>query len=202
MRLCRLSLALCLVTVAACSKSDTPPASTGSVIGSGTGSVIGSGSGSATGSDAGSATGSGSGSGSATVADLDAGAAAGSGSGSSTTAAVTFADLSKKEQAEYMRTKVVPAMKKAFQAFDAKDFAKLNCKTCHGKGAITKEYDMPNPDLPKLDFAELRAGKHAEIATFMKDEVVPQMAELLGEQPRSASNPDGFGCLECHEEKK
>jgi hypothetical protein len=93
-------------------------------------------------------------------------------------------------------------MKKAFQTFDAKEFAKFNCKTCHGRGAITKEYDLPNPDLPRLDFAELRAGKHAEAAKFMKEVVTPQMAELLGEKPRSPTNPDGFGCLECHEEKQ
>lgn len=103
---------------------------------------------------------------------------------------------------KFMRTKVMPPMKAAFKDFDAKEFGKFNCKTCHGKGAITKEFDMPNPDLPPLDFADLKAGKHAAIAKFMKDTVTPRMAAILGEAPRSPTNPHGFGCLDCHTEKK
>ncbi|HVV85973.1 MAG TPA: hypothetical protein VHE35_23095, partial [Kofleriaceae bacterium] len=122
------------------------------------------------------------------------------GSGS---AAFKFDDLPTKEAKEkYMRDKVMPAMKTAFKAFDAKDYAKFNCKSCHGQGAVTKEFKMPNPDLPKLDFAELRAGKHAEIAKFMKEQVTPGMADLLGVPERSRTAPDGFGCLDCHTEKK
>jgi len=115
---------------------------------------------------------------------------------------VAFDDLSDDDKAKFMRAKVVPAMKAAFQKFDPKEFGKFNCKTCHGKGAITKEYDMPNPDLPALDFAELKAGKHGAVARFMKDVVTPGMADLLGQPERSPTNPDGFGCLECHVEKK
>lgn len=117
-------------------------------------------------------------------------------------AGAAFDDLSDDDKAKFMRAKVVPAMKAAFQKFDVKEFGKFNCKTCHGKGAITKEYDMPNPDLPELDFAELKAGKHGAMARFMKDVVTPGMAELLGQPERSPTDPDGFGCLECHVEKK
>ena len=120
-----------------------------------------------------------------------------------TAAAAKWDDhMSKDAKSKFMRANVVQPMKTAFQGFDAKDFAKFNCKTCHGKGAITKEYKMPNPDLPKLDFAELKAGKHAEMVKFMKEQVTPKVAEILGLPERSRTNPDGFGCLNCHEEKK
>ncbi|MBK9035392.1 MAG: hypothetical protein IPL61_29745 [Myxococcales bacterium] len=115
---------------------------------------------------------------------------------------VAFGDLSKDDQIKFMRTKVMPPMKAAFKKFDAGDFGKFSCKTCHGKGVASKKYEMPNPDLPKLDFAALKAGKHAKMAAFMKDEVTPGMAELLGEPVHSPTNPEGFGCLDCHLEKK
>lgn len=111
-----------------------------------------------------------------------------------------FDDLSKEDQVEYMKKKVTPAMKQAFRDFDGKAFKTFNCKTCHGRGAITKEYDMPSRDLPKLDFAKLRAGENAEMVKFMKEVVTPQMAELLGE-PVETDTTEGFGCLDCHEQK-
>ena len=185
-------LAIVLLLASACSKSEPAKHSAGSGAGSTAGPAAGSGSGTAA----------------APAVDaapppppppaIDAAEATGSASGS---ASFEFDELTKEEQVKYMRSKVVPAMKAAFQAFDKKEFGTFNCKTCHGKGALTKEYDMPNPDLPKLDFAALEAGKHAEMARFMKDKVTPAMAELLGEAPRGPKNPDGFGCLDCHVEK-
>lgn len=110
-------------------------------------------------------------------------------------------DLSKEEQTAVMRNKVMPAMKTAFKGFDAKDFAKFNCKTCHGAGAVDKTFEMPNPKLPRLDFAALKAGKDAAMVKFMKETVTPQVAELLGMPVHDATHPDGFGCLDCHLEK-
>ena len=101
-----------------------------------------------------------------------------------------------------MKTKVMPTMRKAFQEFDGKAFAKFGCKTCHGAGAKT-DYKMPNPELPKLDFAALKAGKQEpKMAEFMGKIVKPQMAAMLGQHEYDDSHPDGFGCLECHEQKK
>jgi hypothetical protein len=102
-----------------------------------------------------------------------------------------------------MKTKVVPAMKTAFQGFDKKKFANFGCKTCHGKNPEKVKYKMPNPDLPKLDFAALKAGKQKpEIAKFMADSVKPGMAKLLEQPMMDEANPKGFGCLECHQMKK
>ena len=65
------------------------------------------------------------------------------------------------------------------------------------------KYKMPNPELPKLDFAALKAGKQKpNIAKWMGEVVKPQMAKILGEKEMSKDNPKGFACLDCHEEKK
>jgi hypothetical protein len=114
-----------------------------------------------------------------------------------------FLAKSKDDKLAIMKTQVMPAMSKAFKAFDGKEFAKFNCRTCHGKGATDKTFEMPNPDLPVLDFAKLKAGKdHPKTAKFMADVVVPEMAKLLELEPATDKNPDGFGCLHCHTAKQ
>jgi hypothetical protein len=148
---------------------------------------------------------SGSGSGSA-VASSGSGAGsdhAGAGSGSGSASSFDFDKLSRDDKVAFMKEKVVPAMKKAFQDYDAKKYANFGCKTCHGKDPLKTKYKMPNPTLPKLDFAAMRAGKgDPKVLAFMKDTVMPQMAELLQQPVHSPANPNGFGCLECHVEKK
>src|SRR5262249_27647755 len=74
---------------------------------------------------------------------------------------------------KYMKTAVLPEMKKAFQEFDAKTFKKFNCDTCHGDGVADGKFKMPNPKLPKLpkptaqsDFMELQKKK-PEMVKFM-----------------------------------
>src|SRR5437867_4050836 len=101
-------------------------------------------------------------------------AAAGSGSGSAPAAAdaaidavavdaappdaaqpaFDFTKLKHDEQVAFMKKNVLPHMKAAFQKFDAKKYAKFNCKTCHGKNADKNKFKMPTADLPKLDFAK------------------------------------------------
>lgn len=115
----------------------------------------------------------------------------------------TFKQMSLEDQKKFMKEKVVPAMAKAFKEFDKKEFAKFGCKTCHGKGVASGKYEMPNPDLPKLDFAKLQAGEdHPKTAEFMEKVVKPQMAEILGLPEYTPDNPKGFGCLHCHTMKE
>ncbi len=115
----------------------------------------------------------------------------------------SFDKLERPEKIDFMKKKVVPRMKKLFQDFDAKEYAVFGCKTCHGKDPQGTKYKMPSADLPKLDFAALEAGKQEpEVAEFMSKVVKPEMAKLLGEREYSPANPNGFGCLACHEEKK
>jgi hypothetical protein len=108
------------------------------------------------------------------------------------------------EKKKYMKTVVLPTMKKEFIAFDAKKYGKMNCATCHGDGAEDGKFKMPNPKLPKLpkptaqsDFVELQKKK-PEAVKFMGTVVKPKMAELLGLPQWSPDHKNGFGCYHCH----
>ena len=115
--------------------------------------------------------------------------------------AFDFTKLKHDEQVAFMKKEVLPKMKTEFQGFDAKKYKGFNCKTCHGKNADKNKFKMPNPDIPKLDFAKLKAGKqNPKMAKFMKDSVEPDMAKILQVEPYDEkTNPNGFGCLACHE---
>jgi hypothetical protein len=196
-------LVVALLFVVACSKSKDAPAT-----GSGSGGTTGSAEPVAKGSDTGSAM-AGSGSGATTMAGSGSAAMAGSGGGSAAAGSGAGSDkfdfdkLTHEEKMDFMKQKILPAMKKEFQTFDAKKYAKFDCKTCHGKDPKGSKYKMPNPELPKLDFVALKAGKQApKVAEFMGKVVKPKMAELLQQSEMTESNPTGFGCLECHIAKK
>ncbi len=111
-----------------------------------------------------------------------------------------FMKLSHDEKMKIMQSKVLPAMTKAFKAYDAKHFAKFGCKTCHGKGADKGgDFKMPNPELPVLDFEALKAGKQdPKMAKFMEDKVKPEMAKILGLEAWDEKHMGGFGCHGCH----
>ena len=206
-------LPFCLMLVfaiAACSKDKAAPAASGSdtagsaMAGSGSAmagsAMAGSGSAMAGSAMAGSGSamaGSGGGSGSAV-------AMAGSGAGSGS-AAWDFDKLTHEEQQDFMKKTVVPTMKPIFQKFDAKHYKDFGCKTCHGKDPKKSKFKMPTPDLPKLDFVALKAGKQKpNIAKWMGEEIEPGMAKLLQKPVYNPEKPDPsqFGCLGCHTQKK
>lgn len=167
----------------------------------------GSGSSSASGSgSAAVATGSGSGSGSAATVATGSGSGSGSGSagsGEEHDGPFDFDKLSHEDQMKFMRTKMVPAMKPIFQEFDKDKYANFGCKTCHGKDPQKTKYKMPNSELPALDFKLLEQGKQKpKVAEWMSKTVKPKVAEILQRPQMSKEHPDGFGCLECHTEKK
>lgn len=186
----------------ACSKSkDAPAPAAGSGSGSGSAPAMTAGSGSGSGSAA-MAAGSGSGSGSAMAAGSGSGSGSGE-AGEAHTGGFDFDKLTHDEKMKFMKEKVVPAMKKAFQDFDAKKYADFGCKTCHGKDPKKTKYKMPNPELPALDFKALEEGKQKpKVAEFMAKTVKPQMAKILEQPEMTKDNPKGFGCLECHTQKK
>ena len=199
-----IAIVLLGLACACSSKKDEPAASGSAAPAAGSGSA---GSGAAAGSAgsgaaAGSA-GSGAAAGSAgSDAAAGSGSSAGAASGEPAPPAFDFDKLNHQAKLDFMRKKVMPPMKRAFQEFDAKKFAGFNCKTCHGKDPRATKYKMPNPELPKLDFAALKAGKHPKMAEFMNKVVKPEMAKLLQQPEYTEANPKGFGCLECHEVKK
>ena len=110
---------------------------------------------------------------------------------------VAFDKLDHDQRIEFMKQKVVPAMAPLFKQHDEKKFAEFGCKTCHGKQAETGHFDMPNAELPKLDFADLSKFKKEDLE-WMGKEIKPAMAKLLQQPEFTPENPKGFGCLECH----
>ena len=110
---------------------------------------------------------------------------------------VPFDELDHDQRAEFMKQKVGPAMAEIFQKHDAHEFAEFGCKTCHGSQAEQGHFDMPSADLPKLNFKDMSQYKPEDLE-WMKNEVKPTMAKLLGEPEYSEENPEGFGCTHCH----
>jgi hypothetical protein len=105
--------------------------------------------------------------------------------------------MSDKEKAAFMKKKVVPAMSKTFQEFDAKKYEKFDCKTCHGPAFKPKPVDFL-PELHMKDGKLVEASEHPEMAKFMGEKVSPQMAEIFGKKPFDPATGEGFGCTGCH----
>ena len=129
-------------------------------------------------------------------------------------AKLAWKDMNADQRFEFMKTNVLPAAKAKFQAFDAKKYAEFDCSTCHGDGAEDGSYEMPNPKIKPLPATEEAymawIAKDADAASytkFMSGEIVPMMADLLGEKAFDPATPTGtFSCPACHtmagEEKK
>lgn len=103
---------------------------------------------------------------------------------------------SKDEKVAFMKTKVAPHMAEVFRAADATRYAKFDCKTCHGPA-----YKEPKEFLPHLVMKDGKITAFAEkpeVAKFMAEKVVPEMAAIFGEKPYDPATKTGFGCMECH----
>jgi hypothetical protein len=116
----------------------------------------------------------------------------------------SFDDMSQEERVALMKDVVVPRMKEQFQAAEPGHFNEFGCTTCHGPSAKQGRFKMPNAELPKLNpaggFAEhMKDEEGKKMVAFMRDKVVPQMAEILGEPAWNPATQSGFGCGECHE---
>ncbi|MBK9029830.1 MAG: hypothetical protein IPL61_00555 [Myxococcales bacterium] len=113
---------------------------------------------------------------------------------------LAWKDMNADQRHAFMKETVLPTMKAKFVEFDAADFGEMNCKTCHGAGAEDGSFEMPNPDIKPLDFANMdKLDEHEQkVAGWMHDVVVPEMAHLLGEEPYDPATQQGFGCTGCH----
>jgi hypothetical protein len=105
-----------------------------------------------------------------------------------------------------MKSTVLPKMKAEFVAYDAKRYGTMNCGTFHGAGAKDGSFSMPNAKLPKIPngmagFEKLQK-EQPEALKLMATKVVPQMAQMLGEEPLDPKTGKGFGCHECHTSEK
>lgn len=122
---------------------------------------------------------------------------------SSAPAKKAWKDLTHDEKMAVMRSDVMPQMSKKFQEFDAKEFGKFECATCHGKGGQKANFKMPNPELPKLNPENNFAAhkKDQKWLDFMF-QITPQMAGILNAAPWDPATKTGFGCFSCHTMKK
>jgi hypothetical protein len=114
---------------------------------------------------------------------------------------VPFEQLDHDQRIEFMKQKVMPAMQPIFQNHDAKKYAEFSCKTCHGEQAAHGHFDMPNADLPKLNFGDTSKYDKDDLE-WMGNEVKPAMAKLLSLPEFTPENPKGFGCLHCHTQEQ
>jgi hypothetical protein len=105
--------------------------------------------------------------------------------------------MSDQQKAEFMKKKVVPAMAKTFQEFDATKYADFGCKTCHGPQFKPHPVDFL-PELHVKDGKLAEAEEHPEMAKFMGEKVSPQMAAIFGKKPYDPQTKEGFGCGGCH----
>jgi hypothetical protein len=121
-----------------------------------------------------------------------------------TPAQVAWADMTRPQRGQYMASVVMPKIKELFRSFDEKKFAEFNCRTCHGKDAKDRGFEMPNPNLFALPSTQEGWGELAkdkgQWMQFMSQQVKPQMAALLGVKEYDPKNPQPgtFGCNTCH----
>jgi hypothetical protein len=114
---------------------------------------------------------------------------------------VPWVQMNKGQRIDYMVKTVLPRMKKEFQAFDGKRFARMDCGTCHGDSVEEGTFALPNPKLPKLLEPDLFAKHRAatpEITKFMLEKVEPKMAELLEIPDFDPATRKGMSCYNCH----
>jgi hypothetical protein len=142
--------------------------------------------------------------GAAGEADKPAAAPAAAATAAPAPAKIDWEKMTFNQRKKYMKTTVLPQMKKLFVAFDKARYANMSCQTCHGDKTAQTKFKMPNAELPKLPQPTDRAGfmalqqKKPEAAKFMGTQVKPTMAALLGLPEWGPTNATGFGCYGCH----
>ncbi len=111
-------------------------------------------------------------------------------------AAMVWADMDRSKRLEFMGTTVLPKMKEAFKA-QGED---IKCANCHGNNYKEVDFAMPNDLTPLNPDNPIQSGMDIDEETtkFMVAVVLPQMAEMLGEQTDVTTGKGEFGCLSCH----
>lgn len=124
---------------------------------------------------------------------------------------IVWKDKTRAQRLEYMGLFVLDKMGALFAEWRPDDYAAKGawrCQNCHGEGSDKPPVDFQMPRVAfRLD-PEDPFGKammyQADAAVFMRDKVVPTMADLLGEEPVAyegstvGSAGGTFGCFRCH----
>lgn len=106
-------------------------------------------------------------------------------------------DMNRDQRMTHMGTVVLPGMKAAFkqQGFDS-----FTCANCHGQDYKEVDFQMPNDLTPLNAENPIQSGMDMdeEMTKFMVSVVLPEMAEMLGEETDVTTGKGEFGCLSCH----
>jgi hypothetical protein len=115
-------------------------------------------------------------------------------------ARVPWKEKNRQERMDWMGVSVFPKMRVAFAKFDQDRFGDFSCQTCHGETMELADYHMPNTlyALSRTDTIAKARAYDAAVTDFMTEDVMPEMAKLLGESPYDATTRSGFGCFGCH----
>jgi hypothetical protein len=108
-----------------------------------------------------------------------------------------FAEMNHDQKMEHMAKVVEPKMAVVFKAGDAARYEKFGCETCHVNHAPRPQDVLPKLKLSGDGFQKMMAEK-PEVTKFMAEQVVPAMAEVMGEKPFDPTTGQGFGCAGCH----
>jgi hypothetical protein len=121
--------------------------------------------------------------------------------GDAPSSTVGWEGMNREQRMQYMQETVLPNAKALFVEVAPEKYADFNCKTCHGDNAQEVDFQMPNqlPPLPTTDTINAAMAANEPVATFMLEKVTPGMAQMLGREMVSESNPDGFSCFGCHQ---
>lgn len=111
-------------------------------------------------------------------------------------AVATWATMDRQARMEHMGTVVMPKMKEAFKT-RGED---IKCANCHGANYKEVDFQMPNDLTPLNPDNPIQSGMDIDEETtkFMVAVVLPQMAEMLGEQTDVTTGKGEFSCLSCH----
>lgn len=108
-----------------------------------------------------------------------------------------FAEMNQEQRLEHMQSVIDPKLAAVFKANDATRYATFGCATCHVNQAHHPRDGLPKLKLSGDGFAKLTA-EHPEDMKFMAEQVVPAMAEAMGEEPFDPATGKGYGCAGCH----
>jgi len=111
---------------------------------------------------------------------------------------IPWAEKTFEQRQDYMGLVVLPKMTAVFKEHEADE--EVKCQTCHGEDMEQVKFEMPNAlyALPAENTFQAAMEYDAEMAKFMSERVVPEMAKLLGMEPFNPETGQGFGCFGCH----
>lgn len=109
-------------------------------------------------------------------------------------------DKTRLERTDWMGLEVFPKMKMAFGEFDGESFGDFECQTCHGRNMLGVNFRMPSEiyALSASDPVGDAEEYDADMAGFMVNIVVPEMAKLLDTSPYDPETQQGLSCFACH----